>query len=606
MARLTRASAHTTTPDSPRSALVVLLADPERGSVDRRESDAVEHELLSIPSLSVGLLSTAQGGYTPVQMLQDIHRAAQLANTTVSPARLRVLRLPAAPLGRVRLLAAVSRRRPGELVLVIEQASAANAHQLRWSAVAGLSVHRSDLISQSTRQRGIVAALDVAPTLLEYLRLPVPASMRGKPIHPDGALDGAALRSLKARLEVIYPRRLPALACLLAAWALLIAGTSFAAVGTRRASRPPTAAAPSRRAAVPPAAVPPAAIRWALRTGALAMLWAPVAVLLPAALEPKPALEYALIVAACFCPAILSDRLLPWPRAVIAPAAAALLAIVLDALLGSQLLIRSLLGPNPAYGSRFYGIGNELKSGLAVLVFAAVAAALYPSTRSRKSAATMAGAGALLALIEGAARIGAGVGGVVLVCAGTAAATVLLLPGPLRRGRVLAVLAAPLIGLLLLAIVEKATAHGAGHFTGSVLDARSVSDLQDLIVRRYEAAWQELGNGLMPVATALALLLAAVGIRYREHLLEPVHSDPAWPAALAGGLTAGVVGALCEDSGPVLLVVAVFAMACVVAYLGGRSACEGSAPSPATARRRPTSRTIKTTTITTIRIPPAI
>ena len=250
-----------------------------------------------------------------------------------------------------------------------------------------------------------------------------------------------------------------------------------------------------------------------------------------------------------------------------APATAAILAIVLDALLGTQLLIRSLLGPNPAYGARFYGIGNELKSSLAVFVFTAVAAALYPATRSRKSAATMACAGALLALIEGAARIGAGVGGVILVCAGTAVATVLLLPGPLRRRRILAVLAAPPIGLLLLAIVDLATAHGAGHFTGSVLDARSASDLQEVIVRRYEAAWQELGNGLMPLATALALSLAAVGIHYRERLLEPVNSDPAWLAALAGGLTAGLVGALSEDSGPVLLVVAVFAMACVIAYL---------------------------------------
>jgi hypothetical protein len=536
--------------------LVILLADPQRGSVDRSESDAIERELLSIPSFSVGLFSTAQGGYTYLQMLQDIDRAAQLVNTGSSPARLRIMRLPAGPLGHARLLAAASRRRPDELIVAIEQASAAGAHQLRWSALAGLSAQRSTLTSQTTRQRGIVAALDVAPTLLEYLRLPIPASMRGKPIHPDGALYGTALRSLKARLEVVYPRRLPALACLLAAWALLMAATSLAAVSARRANRPRAAGAP---------------VRWAIRTGALAMLWAPVAVLAPAALEPKPALEYALIVATCFCLATLSDRLLPWPRAVIAPAAAAVLAIVLDALLGSQLLIRSLLGPNPAYGARFYGIGNELKSGLAVLVFTAVAAALFPATRSRKTATTMACAGAPLALIEGAARIGAGVGGVVIVCAGTAVATVLLLPGPARRRRILAVLAAPPVGLLLLAIVDLATAHGAGHFTGSVLDAHSASDLQDLVVRRYEAAWQELGNGLMPVATALALLLATVGIRCRKRLLDPVCSDPAWLAALAGGLTAGVVGALCEDSGPVLLVVAVFAMACVVAYLHGQA-----------------------------------
>ena len=68
----------------------------------------------------------------------------------------------------------------------------------------------------------------------------------------------------------------------------------------------------------------------------------------------------------------------------------------------------------------------------------------------------------------------------------------------------------------------------------------------------------------MPVATALALVCAALGVRRRERLLAPVAGDPAWLAALAGGLTAGVVGALVEDSGPVLLVVAVFALGCVL------------------------------------------
>jgi hypothetical protein len=49
-----------------------------------------------------------------------------------------------------------------------------------------------------------------------------------------------------------------------------------------------------------------------------------------------------------------------------------------------------------------------------------------------------------------------------------------------------------------------------------------------------------------------------------------VGEDPAWMAALAGGLAAGVLGSLVEDSGPVLLVVAVFALGCVTAYLWGR------------------------------------
>ena len=74
----------------------------------------------------------------------------------------------------------------------------------------------------------------------------------------------------------------------------------------------------------------------------------------------------------------------------------------------------------------------------------------------------------------------------------------------------------------------------------------------------------------MPFATALALLASALGVRLRERLLAPVGADPAWLAALAGGLAAGIVGALTEDSGPVLLVVAVFALGCVLSYLWNR------------------------------------
>ncbi len=125
----------------------------------------------------------------------------------------------------------------------------------------------------------------------------------------------------------------------------------------------------------------------------------------------------------------------------------------------------------------------------------------------------------------------------------------------------------PIAGLLLLAAIDLATAHGSGHFTGSVLHARSAGDVRDILVRRYKAAWGELHNHAMPVATVLALLAAFAAVRDRARLLAPVGGDPAWLAALAGGLAAGVVGALVEDSGPVLLVVAVFALGCVVSYL---------------------------------------
>jgi hypothetical protein len=304
--------------------------------------------------------------------------------------------------------------------------------------------------------------------------------------------------------------------------------------------------------------------------GALAVLWTPVAALIGAALEPGAAGEYATIVAASVALAAITDALLPWPRAPLAPAIVAVVALVIDALAGTQLLVRSLLGPDPILGARFYGFGNELKSGLAVLVLAALAAALFPARRGRAAALATALAGIALAAIEGAARIGAGVGGVILVSAGFAVATIVLLPGEFSRRRALLGLATPLAALVALAALDLLTAHGGGHYTGSVLHARSAGDLRDLIVRRYGAAWRELKNHAMPAATALAVGYAVYAVRNRVRLLAPVGGDAAWQAVLAGGVTAGVVGALSEDSGPVLLVVAVFTLGCVASYLWGR------------------------------------
>ncbi|MFZ1153574.1 MAG: hypothetical protein WAN93_01575, partial [Solirubrobacteraceae bacterium] len=470
--------------------------------------------------------------------------------------RLIVADLPTGPEGYADLRVLAAARPAGELLVVIQRVadepnnatSGQGGHELLWISVAGVGPGNRTLSSQTTNQRGLVAAIDIGPTILEQLGLPIPADMRGKPIHTDGILDSASLQALKLRLEVLNSRRLPALAWLVAAWVLLLA---IVRLPLRRGERRGRTA-------------------WALRSGALAMLWTPVAVLAPAALEPTRAVEFVLLVAVCFGLGALTDRLLPWPRAPIAPAVAAVLALSVDALAGTQLLIRSLLGPNPAFGARFYGIGNELKSGLAVLVFAAVASALYPAVRGRRAASAMACAGILLAVVEGSARIGAGVGGVILVSAGAAVATVMLLAGALNRKRVLLMMAAPVVGLVALAALDLATAHGGGHFTGSVLDARSAGDIRDIIVRRYSAAYDELKNHLMPVATALALLASVLAIRNRERLCAPVSSDPAWLAALAGGLTAGVIGALSEDSGPVLLVVAVFVLGCVLSYLWGK------------------------------------
>src|SRR5207245_485411 len=150
----------------------------------------------------------------------------------------------------------------------------------------------------------------LAPTILRHLGAGrPPAAMRGAEVRSDGRLRSGSLRSLMARLRVIGGRRLEALAFLLCGWAVLL----LAAAGGRGPG------GPRRRA-------------WALRTGALAVLWAPVGALLGAALEPSAAVEFTAITLACLSLGALTDALLPWPRAPIAPALAGLGALVADAL----------------------------------------------------------------------------------------------------------------------------------------------------------------------------------------------------------------------------------------------------------------------------------
>jgi hypothetical protein len=532
----------------------------------RRAEDAPQ---LLRPGLLATWIAGGAAGYAAVAGSDDTDgavaadREGHVATVSLGPAasllaRIAALRrvvpfvvadLPGGPEGGADVRALGAQRSPGELLIVVQRVADGRDGELLWSAVAGLAGGGGrELTSRTTKQRGLIAAIDIAPTILTRLGVrPIPAGVRGAAIETGAKLDSASLRALISRLRVIGGRRLKALGVLLAAWALLL-----------------LLSAPSPRARA-----------LAMRVGALGVLWAPLAVLLPAAVEPGAAAEYAMITVTCLALGALTDRLLPWPRALIAPALVTVIALVLDALAGTQLLMRALLGPDPALGARFYGIGNELKSGLAVLVLAAVAAALYPAVRGRRAVMAMALAGVLLALVEGSARIGAGVGGVVLVGASFAVASMMVAAlgqdgRGLTRRRALIVLVSPIAALAALALLDLATAHGTGHYTGSILHARSAGDLRDVVVRRYTAAWDELKNHAMPAATAVALLYASIGLRRRERLLAPVAQDPAWLAALAGGLTAGVLGALVEDSGPVLLVVAVFALGCVSTYLWGR------------------------------------
>ena len=412
-----------------------------------------------------------------------------------------------------------------------------------------VQMHFSDppglLFSRTTRRTGLVTAIDVLPTALAQLGVPVPDEVRGRPIEIRGTRDAAALRRLDRRLRVVPARRYPALVAMFAM--VVAAGAALVLAGRSRQ---------------------------ALRVGGLALLWTPLVTLAAAGIAPERKGELFLMAFGPVVLALATDRFVSWPRAPAVPALGAVVAFCADLVAGSPLIVRSILGPNPRFGARFYGIGNELEAILPVLALVGLAAVLGRARRPWAFAVLM----LALGVFVGAGRLGADVGGVITIGAGAAAAVLAARAvRPSRRVIALAC-AVPVAAIAALAAIDLISG-GDAHFTSTILGADDAGDLVNVFERRTSLAFGAFLRGVMPIATVLALAGIVVVWRRRATLLAPVADRPAWGAALIGGVAAGVVGSLANDSGPTLLVFGAVMLAAALAYLSGAPALVSSSPS---------------------------
>jgi hypothetical protein len=441
----------------------------------------------------------------------------------------------------------------GDLLLVLQTPPRARVPQLLPAGALGVPGGNGALTSGTTRLPGIFAGIDVPVTVLERLGLAVPPGVRGQPIRATGMRDAEVLKTVEARLRVVSGRRTPTLAALLFAWMALVL-----ALGVARDR---------------------AGVRAGLRIGSLGMLWVLPMLLVTGWLAPGRLVEVAIVVIGAFGLGALTDRFLAWPRGPLLPTAVTVVAYCADLVAGSPLIIRSLLGVNPRSGSRFYGLGNELESTLTVVLLLALGTLLWGRGRSRAGAAVFALAGVIFGVFVGAGQLGADVGGVITAGSGIAAATILMLPGKLSRPTIAAAALVPIAAVVALAMLDLLTG-GNGHFTRTILKADSFQSLLDVIERRYTLAFNVLSTGAMPLVTIVTALAVAYAVRYRDRIYAPLRDSAPWRAALIGGLTASIIGALTNDSGPLLFVFGVFILACATAYIRGdpRLDAEGRMP----------------------------
>jgi hypothetical protein len=425
------------------------------------------------------------------------------------------------------LPAMVQRLRTPDLLIAMERAPPASHHGLA-IGIAGRGFD-GNLVSGSTRLRGMVLATDVAPTILRRFGVGIPDEMLGRAIHSEGEPDPHALNRLDARLARVVPRRETVIGTNIFIWivAAAIAALSFGGRGTRRA----------------------------LALLGVACMYLPALLLVGAALEPSHFAERLIVGLGCPLLAAATLRLLPGYGAFAAACGVTVGAYAIDMVAGSPLTALSLMGPNPSLGVRFYGIGNELEATLAAMVALGTGAALasLPGWSRRRQAAAFAATAVAATAVFAAGRFGADVGAAIVMPIGGAAAALYALGVRGRRFAAILIVA-PIVGLAALVALDL-LAGGDSHLSRSVLHAQGSSDLIDIADRRLRSAARSFAR---PVNGSF-LLLAVAGLVAAFFLRRRVAAwfegrEPAL-AGLLGAVAGTAAGALANDSGALILII---------------------------------------------------
>ncbi|MFL5781462.1 MAG: hypothetical protein ACJ760_09130, partial [Thermoleophilaceae bacterium] len=451
-----------------------------------------------------------------------------------------VARFPSDESGLAALDGVLAGRRPGDLILIV-RAPPAGVLRLLPSGMLGPGATGDVIYSPTTRRLGLVAATDYAPTVLDYLGIGIPKKMQGRVIEsrPDG--DPEEVRARMARLDVILGRRPLAINT----WFLCFCGMTLALWLARRRE----------------------GIDAALRIGFLGVLWMPGVALFTAQILPTRMAEIAILALGSLGLGALTDRFVRWPLAPAVPAALVFGAHAIDLARGSPLIGASLAGPNPKGGARFFGIGNELEILLSLEVLLGLGAFL--SVVPRRWVRWGFAAGCLVAaVIIGSGRLGADVGGVITLGAGAAAAFLASLGRPPTRRGIAIALLVPVLAVVGLVALDLVTSGGA-HLTRTVVHG-SPGDLLDTIRRRLIISVSGLKSVTTAITVGVGIVAFYLGVRRRREVFAALDGEPAFMAGIWGAFAATVVGALANDSGPLIFEVGLIVLLLATGYARAR------------------------------------
>jgi hypothetical protein len=133
--------------------------------------------------------------------------------------------------------------------------------------------------------------------------------------------------------------------------------------------------------------------------------------------------------------------------------------------------------------------------------------------------------------------------------------------------------------------LDLATSGGA-HLTRTVLHGNGLTGLVDILQRRLQISLNGFNNIPIAIVCALGVVASILALRRRDRLYAPLRDHPAFMAGIWGSLSATVIGALSNDSGPVIFSLGFLGLLFATGYVWGRPPAEAAAESGGTRQER--------------------
>ncbi|CAN5520291.1 membrane protein [soil metagenome] len=453
-----------------------------------------------------------------------------------------------------------------DLLLILSPTSPADANEAHLGSAIAIGPGfpaGAVLESASTRRRGIVTLPDVAPTLLDHLGAPIPASMNGRPwFATDAGTESRIEAAVDLDRESVFVDGLKsdiATAFIVFQVLVYLAGTPFLARRERLGPGAPLRShLPARRSASRHGRRVDLH-RWP-EPAALAAVAFPVSTYLAGVAKAHElgALGYiALLISIDLVLLIAIASLIRTPlERLLALTALTTMVLVADLVTGSRLQLNTAFGYSPIVAGRFSGAGNITFAVLGASGLITGALITHGWARKRAALVVVAALFFVVVVVDGAPQFGSDVGGT-LALVPALGITWMLLAGhrPTARTLLLSAAAGLLVLGVFLAVDLARPPESRTHLARLWQDVgeRGVPVLVDTIERKAEANVRVFGSTVYTLFVPPALgVMAWLLRRPRGRWERLARVYPRLRAGLIGGLILAVLGFAVNDSGIVI------------------------------------------------------